>query len=88
MKSKLVVTFAAWFSFFAIVTSFLAQSLGLMHFIADGLKEHRGGKFRSIVQDLFDRIAEQQERQRKEINNVKERVARLEGRLESTGARP
>ncbi|NGX35142.1 MAG: hypothetical protein K1060chlam1_01512, partial [Candidatus Anoxychlamydiales bacterium] len=38
LKSKLVVTFAAWFSFFAIVTSFLAQSLGLMHFIADGLK--------------------------------------------------
>ena len=41
-----------------------------------------------MVQDLFDRIAEQQERQRKEINNLKERVARLEGRLESTGARP
>ena len=38
LKSQLVVTFAAWFSFFAIVTSFLAQSLGLMHFIADGLK--------------------------------------------------
>jgi len=38
LKSKLVVTFAAWFSFFAIVTSFLAQSLGLMHFIADGFK--------------------------------------------------
>ena len=38
LKSKLVVTFAAWFAFFAIVTSFLAQSLGLMHFIADGIK--------------------------------------------------
>ncbi|NGX62725.1 MAG: Tyrosine-specific transport protein [Candidatus Anoxychlamydiales bacterium] len=38
LQSKAVVTFAAWFSFFAIVTSFLAQSLGLMHFIADGLK--------------------------------------------------
>ncbi len=38
LESKAVVTFAAWFSFFAIVTSFLAQSLGLMHFIADGLK--------------------------------------------------
>ncbi|MBN2479873.1 MAG: tyrosine transporter [Parachlamydiales bacterium] len=38
LKSGVVVNFASWFAFFAIVTSFLAQSLGLMHFIADGLK--------------------------------------------------
>ncbi len=30
--------FAQGFAFFAVITSFLAQSLGLMHFIADGLK--------------------------------------------------
>lgn len=30
--------FAQGFAFFAVVTSFIAQSLGLMHFIADGLK--------------------------------------------------
>ena len=37
-QSKIIIDFAKGFSFFAIVTSFLAQSLGLMHFIADGLK--------------------------------------------------
>ena len=52
LQSKLVVTFAAWFSFFAIVTSFLAQSLGLMHFIADGLKvkpDHRNNWWLAIL---------------------------------------
>ncbi len=44
LQSKLVITFAAWFSFFAIATSFLAQSLGLMHFIADGLKVRPNAK--------------------------------------------
>ena len=38
LKSGAVVNFAAWLAFFAIVTSFLTQSLGLMHFIADGIK--------------------------------------------------
>lgn len=34
-----VATFAQGFAFFAIVTSFLAQALSLMHFLADGLKQ-------------------------------------------------
>jgi tyrosine-specific transport protein len=38
VKSPWVIKFAQAFAFFAIVTSFLAQSLGLTHFIADGLK--------------------------------------------------
>jgi len=38
LRSKSVIYFSSWFAFFAIVTSFLTQSLGLMHFIADGLK--------------------------------------------------
>lgn len=38
LKSNAIVNLAGWFAFFAIVTSFLAQGLGLMHFIADGLK--------------------------------------------------
>lgn len=33
-----VSTFAQTLAFFAILTSFLAQSLGLVHFLADGLK--------------------------------------------------
>lgn len=32
-----IKTFSKWFAFFAITTSFLAQSLGLVHFIADGV---------------------------------------------------
>lgn len=38
LQTNFVTTFATWFAFFAVVTSFLAQTLGLMHFIADGLK--------------------------------------------------
>lgn len=39
-----VVYFAQGFSFFAIITSFLAQGLSLTHFIADGLKVKLGAK--------------------------------------------
>jgi len=38
LKSNIVSNLAGLFAFFAIITSFLTQSLGLMHFIADGLK--------------------------------------------------
>ncbi len=38
LKTDAVISFAQWFAFFAIVTSFLTQTLGLMHFIADGFK--------------------------------------------------
>lgn len=38
LKTSLIGIFAQVFSFFAIITSFLAQSLALMHFIADGMK--------------------------------------------------
>lgn len=38
LKSTWTRFFVQWFAFFAIVTSFLAQGLALMHFIADGLK--------------------------------------------------
>lgn len=38
LKNSPITNFAGWFAFFAIVTSFLAQTLSLMHFIADGLK--------------------------------------------------
>lgn len=38
LKTNAVTNLAGWFAFFAIVTSFLTQSLSLMHFIADGLK--------------------------------------------------
>ena len=37
-EGTLVGTFVQSFAFFAIVTSFLAQALGLMHFLADGFK--------------------------------------------------
>ncbi len=37
VKSPLVATFAALLAFFAILTSFLAQSLSLVHFLSDGL---------------------------------------------------
>jgi tyrosine-specific transport protein len=39
-----VSTFAQALAFFAILTSFLAQSLGLVHFLADGLKKKYAGK--------------------------------------------
>lgn len=38
LRSTWTSIFVQWFAFFAIVTSFLAQGLALMHFIADGLK--------------------------------------------------
>ena len=38
LGSSLIGVFAQGFAFFAIVTSFLAQGLSLVHFIADGLK--------------------------------------------------
>ncbi|MFA6119426.1 MAG: aromatic amino acid transport family protein [Parachlamydiales bacterium] len=38
LKSKIIISFAGFFAFFAIVTSFLTQTLGLTHFLADGLK--------------------------------------------------
>jgi tyrosine-specific transport protein len=38
LKSSFLGLIAQLFAFFAIITSFLAQGLGLMHFIADGLK--------------------------------------------------
>ncbi len=43
-----VSTFAQCLAFFAILTSFLAQSLGLVHFLADGLRMRREGKRESI----------------------------------------
>lgn len=39
-----VSSFAQTLAFFAILTSFLAQSLGLVHFLADGLKIKTSGK--------------------------------------------
>jgi tyrosine-specific transport protein len=38
LTSNAVKTFVEFFAFFAIITSFLAQGLGLTHFIADGFK--------------------------------------------------
>jgi len=38
LQSSAVAKFSQGFAFFAIVTSFLAQALSIMHFIADGLK--------------------------------------------------
>jgi tyrosine-specific transport protein len=38
LGTSLVALFAQWLAFFAILTSFLAQSLSLVHFLADGLK--------------------------------------------------
>ncbi len=38
LGSSVIGSFAQSFAFFAIVTSFLAQGLSLVHFIADGLK--------------------------------------------------
>jgi tyrosine-specific transport protein len=38
LSSNLVNLLIGYFTFFAVITSFLTQSLGLMHFIADGLK--------------------------------------------------
>lgn len=38
LMSHLIITFSEGFALFAIITSFLAQSMSLMHFIADGLK--------------------------------------------------
>jgi len=38
LKGSKIYIFANAFAFFAIITSFLAQSLTLMHFIADGIK--------------------------------------------------
>lgn len=38
MGSSLVSGCAKWLAFFAILTSFLAQALSLVHFLADGLK--------------------------------------------------
>ena len=38
LGSSVIGVFAQGFAFFAIVTSFLAQGLSLVHFIADGLK--------------------------------------------------
>jgi tyrosine-specific transport protein len=39
VKSPLIITFSQSFAFFAIITSLLAQSLSVMHFIADGIKK-------------------------------------------------
>jgi len=39
-----VSSFAQALAFFAILTSFLAQSLGLVHFLADGLEKKYSGK--------------------------------------------
>ncbi len=44
-----VSSFAQGLAFFAILTSFLAQSLGLVHFLADGLKKHYSGKREPIT---------------------------------------
>ncbi|MGD2170397.1 MAG: aromatic amino acid transport family protein [Chlamydiota bacterium] len=38
LHSPWIIIFTQVFAFFAIITSFLAQSLSVMHFIADGLK--------------------------------------------------
>lgn len=42
LGSSVIGAFAQGFAFFAIVTSFLAQGLSLVHFIADGLKAASG----------------------------------------------
>jgi tyrosine-specific transport protein len=49
LKSKFVANLAGWFAFFAIVTSFLTQSLGLCHFLADGLKMKPNLKNSSVL---------------------------------------
>jgi tyrosine-specific transport protein len=38
LKSPLIGTFAQTLAFFAILTSFLAQTLSIVHFLSDGLK--------------------------------------------------
>ncbi|MES2345495.1 MAG: aromatic amino acid transport family protein [Chlamydiota bacterium] len=38
LGSSMISSVAKWLGFFAILTSFLAQSLSLVHFLADGLK--------------------------------------------------
>lgn len=43
VKSSLVYTVGQLFSFFALTTSFLGVSLGLLDFLADGLKLHKTG---------------------------------------------
>ncbi|MBS3905183.1 MAG: tyrosine transporter [Simkania sp.] len=43
-----ISTFAQILAFFAILTSFLAQSLGLVHFLADGLKKQISGSKESL----------------------------------------
>ena len=37
LQSPVIGAFTQGFALFAIITSFLAQAMGLMHFIADGL---------------------------------------------------
>ncbi len=44
LQSTWIGAFSQSFAFFAIITSFLAQSLGLMHFIADGFKVEPNNK--------------------------------------------
>jgi tyrosine-specific transport protein len=44
LKSTWTAFFIQWFAFFAIITSFLIQSTGLMHFIADGLRVYPSKK--------------------------------------------
>ena len=44
-----ISTFAQALAFFAILTSFLAQSLGLVHFLADGLRVKTEGKRESLA---------------------------------------
>lgn len=42
LRSPAIGTFAASLAFFAILTSFLAQTLTLVHFLTDGLNVHAG----------------------------------------------
>ena len=52
LGGSFVAKFAKAFAFFAIVTSFLAQSLSLLHFLADGLQKKidaRNGKYLVVL---------------------------------------
>lgn len=49
VNNPLVATFAGFFAFFALVTSFLGLSLGLFDFLADGLKMKKKGKNKIIL---------------------------------------
>jgi tyrosine-specific transport protein len=49
VNNPLIATFAGFFAFFALATSFLGLGLGLFDFLADGLKMKKKGKNKYIL---------------------------------------